>query len=267
MQTSQDVSWWYESDSGKAGPIDLENLSELVQTGAISPETLVWTDGMAEWRRADSLPSIAEIFVHVPPPLPPPLISPSVDRSPDDSIENQSGPNSLSAPPATPWPRFFARILDIWIEALPAGFVVGFVLYAIDAQMADKLFSNAASAGIVVLPFVMVIDGLLVGLAGNSIGKAILGVKILPNGDQRFSVGPAIKRNMEVWVKGLAIGLPIVNLFTMSAAYKKLNSGEKLNWDKDSNVRVVRIGSEPWRYVVFSVLFAALLWLNVLLTL
>jgi hypothetical protein len=42
---------WYYVDAGKqAGPVDDAQLEELVQAGRIQPNTLVWREGMGEWR-------------------------------------------------------------------------------------------------------------------------------------------------------------------------------------------------------------------------
>ncbi|MBU6402335.1 MAG: DUF4339 domain-containing protein, partial [Verrucomicrobia bacterium] len=42
---------WYYADAGKqAGPITETELVQLAQTGKITPETLVWHEGMANWQ-------------------------------------------------------------------------------------------------------------------------------------------------------------------------------------------------------------------------
>lgn len=42
---------WYYADAGKpAGPVPAEQLDELVRSGRVPPETLVWCEGMANWQ-------------------------------------------------------------------------------------------------------------------------------------------------------------------------------------------------------------------------
>ena len=42
---------WYYAEAGKqAGPITEAELDALVQSGRISPDTLVWREGMATWQ-------------------------------------------------------------------------------------------------------------------------------------------------------------------------------------------------------------------------
>lgn len=47
-------------DDNRVGPLSLSQLAER----AIEPSTLVWTAGMADWSRADSLPELAPLFAN-----------------------------------------------------------------------------------------------------------------------------------------------------------------------------------------------------------
>ena len=47
-------------DDNRVGPLTLAQLSER----GIEPSTLVWTAGMADWSRADSVPELAPLFAN-----------------------------------------------------------------------------------------------------------------------------------------------------------------------------------------------------------
>jgi len=53
----------------QAGPFDLHRLQQLIQSGQVTRETLVWQQGMAAWAAAGSLAELAPLFASVPPPL------------------------------------------------------------------------------------------------------------------------------------------------------------------------------------------------------
>src|SRR6266511_2051327 len=53
------------------GPFDRAALAEQVRGGVITPATLVWKQGLAQWVPAQQVPELADIFGSVPPPLPP----------------------------------------------------------------------------------------------------------------------------------------------------------------------------------------------------
>lgn len=50
----------------QVGPVDE---SQLLSIG-VTPGTMVWRNGMAQWQTAGSLPELAHLFGNVPPPMP-----------------------------------------------------------------------------------------------------------------------------------------------------------------------------------------------------
>jgi membrane protease subunit (stomatin/prohibitin family) len=55
----------------QAGPFDDAALAEQVRAGKITRETLVWSEGMADWTAAGEVEAVAKLFGAAPPPLPP----------------------------------------------------------------------------------------------------------------------------------------------------------------------------------------------------
>lgn len=58
----QPAHWYVLVDGAQTGPFGLDEVRERVLAGALTPDTWVWADGMAEWRRARHVPAL------VPPP-------------------------------------------------------------------------------------------------------------------------------------------------------------------------------------------------------
>jgi hypothetical protein len=52
-------SWFYASEGQQQGPFPEIQLRELIARGTITADTLVWTDGMANWQRAGEIPGLA----------------------------------------------------------------------------------------------------------------------------------------------------------------------------------------------------------------
>lgn len=50
--------WHYAVGNRQMGPVDEPTLRELLRQGNISPATLVWTEGLAEWRPAREFPEL-----------------------------------------------------------------------------------------------------------------------------------------------------------------------------------------------------------------
>ena len=51
-------SWFFASQGQQQGPYPEAQLREFVASGTISRETLVWTDGMANWQKAADIPGL-----------------------------------------------------------------------------------------------------------------------------------------------------------------------------------------------------------------
>jgi membrane protease subunit (stomatin/prohibitin family) len=55
----------------QTGPFDMALLQQIVQSGQLSRESLVWKQGMSSWTAAAQLQELTALFGSVPPPLPP----------------------------------------------------------------------------------------------------------------------------------------------------------------------------------------------------
>ena len=62
------MSWYYAENNDRRGPIEDAAFDELVRTGAITPATLVWREGMANWAAFSESGYVAPSAA-VPPPI------------------------------------------------------------------------------------------------------------------------------------------------------------------------------------------------------
>ena len=51
-------SWFYASEGQQQGPYPEIQLREFIARGTITADTLVWTEGMANWQRAGDIPGL-----------------------------------------------------------------------------------------------------------------------------------------------------------------------------------------------------------------
>ena len=58
-------------DGQQAGPFDTAALKQQIEGGSVTRDTLVWTEGMANWATAGEVDAVAKLFGAAPPPLPP----------------------------------------------------------------------------------------------------------------------------------------------------------------------------------------------------
>ena len=148
--------------------------------------------------------------------------------------------DSLTCSFATRWPRFFARIFDVWWEMLLVSFAIGAVLGRYSADFVEWINGPGTSQlfGILCLPIGLILDASLYSLIGNTPGKALLGLKVCTLDNRSLSYSQYLTRNFSIWVNGLALGFPLINLFTMGYQSSRLGKGQQASYDEYTGYRV-----------------------------
>jgi hypothetical protein len=96
------MTWYYALGNERQGPIDDAALDRLIATGVVTPETLVWRAGMADWQPlAQVRPRTAPAPVIPPPPA---AITPAPAAGAPDTRPRFGTPTPTSTPAVTPAP-------------------------------------------------------------------------------------------------------------------------------------------------------------------
>lgn len=244
--------WWYAEKGQKYGPFEQNAIEKLVQSGRIGPETLLWKKGMDQWLRLAEIEELQTLKVSSPPPLPLPL---------DISY------NTTNYQMAGRWPRFFARIFDVWLEFIIVSFITGMILGFfsinfekwIDGEWGDLL------SWLIILPIALILDAIIYKIFGHTPGKALLGIRVISPSSSDLNFDQYLRRNFSMWVDGFALGIPFINLLTMSKQYTRLGKGQQTNYDDYGGYQVRSDSIRLWRKLAFGILFFALfLFLSIL---
>ena len=67
----QQTQWHIGANGQQLGPFDQNGLAQQAASGVLTPQSLVWHQGMAQWTPAAQVPELASLFGATPPPLPP----------------------------------------------------------------------------------------------------------------------------------------------------------------------------------------------------
>src|SRR5881409_2326249 len=65
------VDWFYVQNGKQIGPVPAAQFDDLVRSGRITPETLIWREGLANWQPFGTVTGIPSTLPS--PPAPPPL--------------------------------------------------------------------------------------------------------------------------------------------------------------------------------------------------
>ena len=78
------MMWYYRRGEAQLGPVSWEELVGAGRTGGLASGDLVWTDGMAQWQTASTIPGlIPQPVPGAAPPVPPPYAGPRPPARPD----------------------------------------------------------------------------------------------------------------------------------------------------------------------------------------
>lgn len=65
------IQYFVAMNGQQMGPYNIPTLQNMVAQGTLTKETMVWTNGMANWTAAGEVQALAGIFPVAPPPMPP----------------------------------------------------------------------------------------------------------------------------------------------------------------------------------------------------
>lgn len=167
-----------------------------------------------------------------------------------------------------PWRRLIARILDIHLHYLLTLFCIGLVLAPFYPRGFNALVAIESSTLFRILSPVTItlisipIATVLIGRSGFTVGKWLMGVRIVNSDRKPIGLAVAFRRELLVWIRGLALGVPLINLFTMAAAQDNVEK-DGATWDLELETKVVH-RPDGWRQKLTTVLFGTGLLLYVL---
>jgi uncharacterized RDD family membrane protein YckC len=143
-----------------------------------------------------------------------------------------------------PWLRYWARMFDLSLLGIVAGIILEiFAPGALDGKILGNLFGFVCMAGWVL------IEPLHLTSSGTTPGKWLFKTRVITTDGRRPTYEDALMRSFRVWWRGLAVGVPLVNLGTMIAAHEHLTNRGVTSWDRDGGFTVVHRRLGPGRVI------------------
>jgi hypothetical protein len=227
--------WYFVRDGARVGPQPRQDVQALLASGELPPSTLVWTTGMETWRPASETPELAE---PADAPAYPTYAFPEPDARPaywaDPRVAADDEPALMVGARATPYPwrRWTARLIDM--------FCFGFLLGAVLAVVAPDAVAqaNPIAMNVLVLALFVPVEALVLSGTGSTPGKRLLRIHVTHADGSRLAFGTAMERSVQVWLRGLGLGLPLVSAVTMVMSYLTLSGEGRTAWDHKLGLRV-----------------------------
>jgi uncharacterized RDD family membrane protein YckC len=221
----------------RTGPHTQFRVIEQIREGRLKGDELVWRVGMADWQPLRTMPEFDGFW---------PV---SEEMRLLAEAARQKARAELDRP--RPWLRFWARTLDRFWYFLLLGFAFNLFGLTNPQWLLDNTFLRIV-VGVLALLLYVPIEAWLLTRFGYTPGRALLRIQVrrLDGALPHFS--QALRRSFQVFVKGFAMGLPIIDFIAMLLSRLSLLQRGTTSWDEANETRVEHGEPEPWRYVVLA---------------
>jgi uncharacterized RDD family membrane protein YckC len=242
------MSWYVRTAEREIGPLSEEALRAIAATGQIGTDALVCRSGTTEWTTAEAAGLM--LFAPESAPFQPSILEAA--KQPIESPARQSNDNPDPETVARPWRRFWARLLDLLLGGALIGLTVG-------ALRPSLIAEHAVLLNLLIIPGALLIDSLVYTAFGTTPGKAVAGIRVVDDrSDQRLTFRVYFKRNFEVYIFGLGLGIPIISLITLIVSYGRIAHGELSTWDLSAESRVIARSTSWVRTWIVATIYLAL---------
>ncbi len=143
-----------------------------------------------------------------------------------------------------PWARATARFFD---------YAVFFILLGLAHRSLQWDFlPTGYYAKVIPVNFLLwiPIESLLLCTLGTTPGRWLLRTKVRDRAEKKPDFTTALRRSFTVWVRGLGLGIPGINIFCMLFAYQRLLIAHTTSWDREGHTRVTHYPLARWRLPV-----------------
>ncbi len=131
------------------------------------------------------------------------------------------------------WDRYLARTIDTLIN----GWLFIFIFYVniFSEKLIPKyiLFTSIWYFGAALINVVIMINN------GTTLGKWLFGIRVVDSKLSPVSLDVLIKRELYVFTKGLAFGIPLINLIFIYIEHLRLLYKGQTSWDEKLNTKLL----------------------------
>ncbi|MBE6923426.1 MAG: MerR family transcriptional regulator [Ruminococcaceae bacterium] len=160
-----------------------------------------------------------------------------------DALENSTPVED--APPRLnlPWRRYWARMFD-WLlcSTLSARLLILMPWWKLGYLPLN-------------LVIMLVVEPALLCLFGTTPGKLIFGIRVTDREGRRLSYNDGLERTWSVLWEGMALQIPLLEIYFKYRAMTDLEEGELLPWEEDTELTFA--DGKNWRWILFITVYGA----------
>jgi hypothetical protein len=170
-------------------------------------------------------------------------------------IENVNDTSFVMKP--HPWIRYWARTFDLTLFSI----LIGLVVFLSSGQLVGSAIAQVTISYLSLACFFLafILEAILIAWIGTTPGKYLLEINVRNSDHSLLSFPLSVKRSLSIWVKGYALGLPIISFFTVAYAGNSIQKYGKASWDAEDNIMVMHKRLNQTKKYFFIVLFLGIL--------
>jgi uncharacterized RDD family membrane protein YckC len=211
---------WYRIDDGAPqGPVSVAVIRQKLLTRELDQGAQVARSEDGPWHPVSELHAVQDF-----------------SSEPDDARFIKEADSAQLAGPVRRW---FARMFDTTFACVLVGLAAGLLsiwLPALETWLLEP--DNPIILTVTILAAGLALDALIYRLFGNTLGKALLGLRVIRQDDHRLNGKQYLLRNLQVMIQGFGLGLPLVFLVTFILQWVRVGKGKPASYDATPGYRV-----------------------------
>jgi uncharacterized RDD family membrane protein YckC len=245
------MEYFLSIDGERTGPHSQFFIIEKIRDGALKGEELGWRKGAGEWKPLREFDEFSGYW------------QPTPQQIAVAEHVRQVARIALDTP--QPWLRFWARAMDyVWFSML-LGMLLNALIPSDSLKRLTEMLSTAAPGRALLImtllntgTFLLFVplEAFWLSRRGTTPGKALLRIQVRCLDGSLPEYSQALLRSALVFVKGVALCLPIIPLFVMSWCRIRLIQLGTTSWDEQTGLRVEHGEPETWRYLIVIIVAA-----------
>lgn len=158
-------------------------------------------------------------------------------------------------PPMSPVQfRLLARYVDFLL-----GMVVTHLIFPPWSPVGNSYLMRRSAEIFVGALVIVLLDVIFLPVCGASPGKLIMGLQVRQADGARLTPRGALVRTLHLWLRGFALGIPVVAWYTALSSYIRFRDHGTTAWDQAAASGVIHLRVSKWRTMTAYLVLAGML--------
>jgi len=208
------MAWYYSSGTNQNGPLSDAEFNQLIQTGAISPDTLIWTETMPDWQPLSVVRPNLAANIQANPAVPTVGGVAVGHQFKDRAVQQMREGGSRNLDQATYagfWIRFGAVLIDgilLFVVQLIIGVFFGLAFAKSLNEGGHAVDVAGIFVNIISIVGAWLYEALMVSSSTQAtLGKMALNLKVVDVNGQRLGFGRATGRHFAKMISSLILAI------------------------------------------------------------